>query len=321
MEVIWGLENIRGTYRGLVLTLGSFDGMHIGHQKVIRMVVERAREIRGTSMVLTFHPHPRRILKPENSLPLLTSTEHKIRLMEGFGVQTCLVVSFNKRFSRVSARDFVIEILSRRLKVKEVLAGSNYLFGKGREGDMSLLKEMGKQYGFRVKALRSLVRKGQALSSTRIRQLIQEGLVSKAEEFLGRPYSIMGRVIKGRKLSRGIGYPTANIKSGGEMIPPEGAYAAWVKWEGNIIPGVLGIVNAVKQHWPKAGGQEGVIEAHLFDLQRDLYGLHLEVIFIERMRGRKFFSDREEARKQIERDERQAREILSRNPLYRDRVP
>ncbi len=130
MEVIWEVENIRRSYRSLVLTLGSFDGMHIGHQKAIRMVIERAGEIKGTSMVLTFHPHPRRILKPENNLPLLTSTEHKLRLMEGFGVRACSVINFNKRFSRISARDFVIEILCRQLKVKEVLAGSNYLFGK-----------------------------------------------------------------------------------------------------------------------------------------------------------------------------------------------
>ncbi|MCD5390403.1 riboflavin biosynthesis protein RibF [candidate division NPL-UPA2 bacterium] len=311
MEVIWGVENIRRSYRGLVLTPGSFDGIHIGHQKVIRMVVERARRIKGTSMVLTFHPHPRRILKPENNLPFLTSTEHKLRLVEGFGVRTCLVVNFNKRFSRISARDFVIEILCRQLKVKEVLAGSNYLFGRGREGDMSFLKQMGKQYGFRVKPLRPLVRKGQVLSSTRIRQLIQEGLLSEAEQLLGRPYSILGRVIRGKKVSRCIGYPTANIKSGGEMVPPEGAYAAWVKWDGNILPAVLGIVNA----------EEGVIEAHLFDFQKDLYGLQLEIIFIERMRGRKFFSNREEARRQIEGDGRRAREILSRNPLYRDSIP
>ncbi len=174
---------------------------------------------------------------------------------------------------------------------------------------MSLLKEMGKQYGFRVTAVRPLLRKGQALSSTRIRQLIQEGLLPEAKPLLGRPYSILGRVIKGKRLSRCIGYPTANIKSGGEMIPSEGAYAAWVKWDGNILPGVLGIVNA----------EEGVIEAHLFDLQKDLYGLQLEVIFIERMRGRKFFSNREEARRQIERDGRRAREILSlsRNTLQR----
>ncbi|MCK4261639.1 bifunctional riboflavin kinase/FAD synthetase [bacterium] len=311
MEVIYGLENIRGNYRGLVLTLGSFDGMHIGHQKVIRMVVERAREIEGTSMVLTFHPHPRRILKPENNLPLLTSTEHKLRLMKRLGVQACLVVNFNKRFSLITPHQFVAEILCKKLKVKEVLAGSNYLFGSGQEGDMSFLKKMGKQYGFKVKALKPLMRKGQTLSSTRIRQFIQEGLVSDAEKLLGRPYSISGRVIKGKKLSRCIGYPTANIKSGGEMIPPEGAYAAWVKWDGNILPGVLGIVKA----------KEGVIEAHLFNLQKDIYGLQLEVIFIERMRGRMFFSDRKEAKEQIERDAQEAREILTQSPLYKDSIP
>jgi len=301
MKVIQGLENLQKDFKNLVLTLGSFDGMHLGHQKVIGKVVNRAKEIKGTSMVITFHPHPRRIINKKKQPLLLTVTEQKLKLISSLDVDVCLVIDFDKNFSRMSPREFVVKVLQERLKVKEIFVGSSYLFGKGKSGDIDFLVKMGKEYGFQVNKVRAIRRKGEVISSTRIRRLIQKGELSQARELLGRPYSLSGKVKRGDKKACLIGYPTANLCPAEEVLPPEGAYVVWVILDKEVRPGVVGIVEKNKKK---------IVEAHLFNFNGDLYSSQIEVVFLKKIRGKRHFSHREEAKKQIAKDREIARKIL-----------
>lgn len=306
MEVIKGLKNLQKDFRNLVLTLGSFDGMHLGHQKIIGRVVYRAREIKGTSMVITFHPHPRRIISTKNYPTLLTTTEQKLKLISHLAVDVCLIINFNKNFSQMSPREFVVKVLYQYLNAKEIFVGSTYLFGKGKAGDINFLIRMGKEYGFRVNKVKAVRRKGEVISSTRIRQLIQKGELSQAKELLGRPYSISGKVKKGDKKAYLIGYPTANLSPREEVLPPEGAYVAWVRLDKEVYPGVVGIVERDKRR---------MVEAHLFNFNGDLYASNIEVVFWKRIRGKRHFSHREEAKRQIAKDKEIARKLILTTPF------
>jgi riboflavin kinase/FMN adenylyltransferase len=310
MEVIQGLENLQKDFRNPVLTLGSFDGMHLGHQKIVEKVVNRAREIEGTSMIITFYPHPRRIICGGNYPPLLTTGTQKLKLMRQLRVDTCLIINFDKNFSQMSPREFIARVLCQRLNVKEIFVGSNYLFGKGKAGDIDFLTRMGKEYGFQVSKVKARRRKGEIISSTRIRQLIQKGKLKQAGELLGRPYSISGKVKRGDKKSCLIGYPTANLSPGEEILPPEGAYVARVRLDKENYAGVVGIVEKNKKM---------IVEAHLFNFKGELYGSDIEVVFLEMLRGKMCFSRREEAKRQIRKDEEIARKMF--NSLYKISTP
>ncbi len=306
MEVIQGLENFQKDFRNLVLTLGSFDGMHLGHQKVLGKVVNQAREIKGKSMVITFHPHPRRIINTGNYPPLLTTIEQKLKLISRLGMNICLIINFDKNFSRVSPREFVIKVLHRHLKTKKVFVGSNYLFGKEKTGNIDFLIKIGKEYGFQVNKVQAVRRKGEVISSTRVRQLIQKGELSQAKELLGRLYSISGKVKRGDKKANLIGYPTANLDPCEEVLPPEGAYVAWVRLNKEVHPGVVGIVERNKKR---------IVEAHLLNFSGDLYNSNIEVIFWKGIRGKRHFSHREEAKRQIAEDKKIAQKLTSRFPF------
>lgn len=304
MEVIRDLENLRKDFQNLVLTLGSFDGMHLGHQKVIKKVVSRAQEIQGTSMVITFHPHPRKIINLVNYPPLLTNSEQKLKLIDRLRVDICLIINFDQSFSQMSPREFVIKVLHQHLNTKEIFIGSDYLFGKGKVGDLNFLIRMGKEYDFQVNKVQAIQRKGEVISSTRIRQLIQEGELSQARELLGRPYSLSGKVKRGDKKANLTGYPTANLSPREEILPPGGAYVAWIRLGKAIHPGVVGIVERDKIK---------VVEAHLFNFNDNLYGMNIEVIFWKKIRGKKYFSHQEEAKRQITEDKKTAEKIFKRH--------
>ncbi len=302
MEIVHGLKKLPKGSRDTVLTLGSFDGMHLGHQKVITKVVNRAREIKGTSMVVTFHPHPRRIINTKNDPPLLTTREQKLKIISSLGVDVCLIINFNKNFSQMSPREFVVRVLQQNLKAKEIFVCSNYLFGKGKTGNIDFLIKMGEECDFQVNKVKAVIRRGEVISSTRIRQLIRKGKLGEARELLGRAYSLSGKVGRGDKKACLIGYPTANLIPREEILPPEGAYAAWVRLDKKVYPGVVGIV--VKNKKKR-------VEAHLFNFNGNLYDSNIEVVFWRKIRGKKHFPHREEARKQIAKDRETARKIFS----------
>lgn len=233
MEIIIGLEAFNRSYPNTVLTIGNYDGVHLGHQKILSMVLQKAQEIQGTSMVMTFEPHPVKVLAPERNIKLLMTSDEKTKLIEAMGIDVLLFVNFNKEFANMLPDDFIDEVLIRKLHVKEIIVGTNYAFGKHKKGTIDLLRRRGEKYGFQVKAVRNVMVHGNIVSSSNIRSLLMKGAVHEVSNYLGRAYSIEGKVIKGK--GRGqtlLNIPTANITTPVEIAPKEGVYAVRVGLKG-----------------------------------------------------------------------------------------
>jgi riboflavin kinase/FMN adenylyltransferase len=281
--------------------------MHIGHQKILSMVTERASEIKGTSMLMTFDPHPMKVLSPERNMKLLITPREKERLIESMGIDVLLYVNFTKEFSRMLPEDFIKKILIEKIRVKEIIVGSNYAFGKNKKGTVDLLRRRGEKYGFRVRAVRNAEVHGQVVSSSSIRSLLQKGAVLDVSKFLGRVYSIEGTVIKGKGRGQKILHvPTANITTPVEIAPREGVYAVRVGLRGTVYEGVANIGKN-----PTFGNSQVSYEVHLLDFSGDLLGENIRIYFIDRIRGERTFPNVTSLESQIRDDIRVAREILS----------
>ncbi|HEC98443.1 MAG TPA: bifunctional riboflavin kinase/FAD synthetase [Nitrospirae bacterium] len=305
MVLIKGLHTLDKAFPDPVVTIGNFDGVHLGHQKIFRKVVDIARD-GGTSMVLTFDPHPLKVIAPDRKLKLLTPLDEKIRLIEMTGIDVFLCIDFDREFAKMAPDDFVREVLVDKLKVKHVIVGHNYRFGKGKKGTTDLLRRRGGKYGFKVSVVRNRIISGYTVSSSRIRQLLLWGRVCEAATLLGRPYSIHGKVITGAGRGASIlGIPTANIETPNELAPREGVYAVKVKINGNVYDGVANIGKN-----PTFGGESLSYEAHLFDFNGDLLGKDIRLFFIDRIRGEKTFPDAESLKKEIDKDIETAKLIL-----------
>lgn len=306
MEIIRGLENLKKSYPNIVLTIGNFDGVHIGHRKIFLSVVERAKEISGTPVAITFEPHPIKVIAPERGIRILTPFEEKARLIEASGIEVLLCIAFNSEFSNLPPDNFIEDMLVRKLHVKEVIVGHNYAFGKGKKGTTELLRRRGKRYGFGVKVVRNAKIYGDVVSSSRIRSLIYKGRVCEAAMFLGRPYTIEGIVVKGA--GRGgklLNTPTANITTPDELVPKEGVYAVKVTFDGDEYEGVANIGRN-----PTFGGSRMSYEVHIFDFSGDLLGKNLRIHFIDRIRDEQRFSDVKTLETQIKKDIEKAKAIL-----------
>ena len=306
MKVIWGLEELEESPESPVVTIGNFDGVHLGHRKIFSRVVDVASRMGGASMAITFEPHPVQVLAPERDVRLLTPTDQKIRLIGESGIDLLLLIRFNKDFSRLSPDDFIRQILVEKLKVKHVIVGHNYRFGKGKKGTTRMLRNYGRRYGFTVNVVRNMKIGGFTVSSTRVRQLLQWGRVCEASSFLGRSYSIHGTVIKGAgRGGRILNTPTANITTPHELIPKEGVYVVKVSVEGNVYDGVANIGKN-----PTFGGRKQSYEVHLLDFKGNILKKDIVVYFIDRIRGEKTFPSADALREQITRDIDTARVIL-----------
>jgi riboflavin kinase/FMN adenylyltransferase len=311
MEIIRGLENLNKTYPNTVLTIGNYDGIHLGHQKILSMVLKRAEEIGGTSMVMSFDPHPVKVLAPERNMKLLTTPEEKARLIEAMGIDVLLYVSFNKEFSRMLPEDFLHDVLVEKIHVKEIIVGANYAFGKNKKGTIDLLRRRGEKYGFSVKAVRDVMVHTHIVSSSTIRSLLLKGAVSEVSKFLGRAYSVEGTVIKGKGRGRSILHiPTANISTPVEIAPKEGVYAVKVGMKGSMYDGVANIGKN-----PTFGNAEVSYEVHVFNFDGDLLGENLRIYFVDRIRGERTFPDPVSLGKQIRDDIGQAKELLAEHPV------
>ncbi len=305
MKVFRGIDSVTGDFRHLIVTIGNFDGVHIGHQKIFRKVIE-AKGRAGTSMVITFNPHPVKVLAPERKLRLLTPLEEKLRLIQSTGIDAVLIIDFDREFAKVEPDDFIKDILVDRLKVKHVIVGHNYRFGKEKRGTTELLRRRGRRYGFKVTVVRNTRLGGHTVSSSRVRQLLYWGRVCEASALLGRPYSIHGTVIKGAgRGGKVLSTPTANISTPNELVPKEGVYAVRVEIEGRLYDGVANIGTN-----PTFDGKQMSYEVHIFDFNENLLGRELRLYFIDRIRGEKRFSSVEELKSQIQKDIEIAREIL-----------
>lgn len=299
MKIIRNLNRVR-KFKNPVVAIGVFDGLHLGHRQILKSVARKAKDIKGTSMVITFYPHP----QEENDI---YSLEHRLKLIEEAGIGVCFVVSFNKAFENMKAEDFIRKILVDKIAAKYIFVGDNFVFGQHAWGNIKLLRDYSLLYGFKVKAIKLLSKNKKAISSTLIRKLIRGGRLKTAEKLLGRPVSILGRVVKGISLGRRIGFPTANINPQHDIIPAAGIYAVKVFLKEKKYAGVCYIGNK-----PTFGmGHKHIfIEAHLFNFKGNIYGRELEIKFIRRIRDDRKFASIAALAGQIKKDIILAKKII-----------
>lgn len=289
-----------------VLTIGNFDGQHIGHRQLLAAVVQRARERQGTSMVLTFHPHPVSVLSPATSFQFLTSPPEKEAWFEAQGVQHLVVLNFTKAFAALSPKEFVCSILKDGLSVKDLFVGEHFVFGKNREGNTETLRELAKHADFQVHLVKPVSAQETIVSSTKIRQFIRKGEMEKAMQCLGRPYSLKGTVIEGDRRGQGLGYRTANLRLDEErVIPPDGVYATKMAWQDKVFPAVSYIGTR-----PTFGKGERLLEVHALDAACTLYGQQIEVQFLQYIRGDEVFDDSDRLAARIAQDVQLTRRVF-----------
>jgi riboflavin kinase / FMN adenylyltransferase len=299
-------------FRTPVVTLGNFDGIHLGHRKIFNRLIERARELGGESLVYTFEPHPIKVLHPGRAVPLITSYEERASLVECIGVDVFISVPFDQEFARQSARDFVEKVLHDALGARQVLVGYDYAFGRGREGNRDLLQEMGKTLGFEVEVVPPVLLDGIAVSSSLIRGAVQSGDVALANLMLGREFTVDGTVQAGHRRGRELGYPTANLSLQTELVPKTGVYAVRVYLADSSEP-LGGMANLGTN--PTFGDQGLTFEVHVFDFGDDLYGKQIRVAFVDRLRDETKFPSAQALIEQIRRDEEISRSLLQGKPV------
>lgn len=293
-----------------VATIGNFDGHHLGHRALLQTVVETARNAQGTALVLTFDPHPVKILAPRVDLRFLTSPAEKLAHLEAAGIDEVVFLDFTPTFAGMSPNQFVEDILYRSLALSELFVGNHFAFGKGRTGHIDDLVRLGEQYGFLVHPVTPVVIEGDVVSSSRIRRVIQEGNMEQATLLLGRVYGIQGTVVHGTQQGQAMGWPTANLHIPADrVVPPDGVYAARTIHAGQIFDAIAYIGTR-----PTFGVGERLIEVNLLDQTSDLYGQEITVQFAARVRGDHTFASADELSKQIARDVEQARISLRRIP-------
>ena len=308
MRVIRHLVHRPERLPGTVLTLGNFDGTHLGHQAIVRRAVARAREAAGLAVALTFEPHPVGVLAPARA-PLMLQTLHdRLASLAGLGIDVTVVQRFTRAFAALDPEAFVRDFLLRHLELAHVVVGYNVNFGRDRAGTSETLRALGARLGFGVEVVGPVATAGdgEQVSSTRLRALLQAGDMPRAQTLLGRPYALRGRVVVGARRGRTLGFPTANLHlRAGLLLPPDGVYAVGVEVDGRAHEGVLNI--GVR---PTFAGKRRTIEVHLLDFDGDLYRRWLVVKVIERLRGEQAFSGPEALRAAIARDVERARRVL-----------
>lgn len=309
MDVIHYPEDPRPPgWRSPVLALGNFDGLHRGHVKIIERIQRGAGERAGMSVVLTFDPHPPRIVRPDKAPPLLMTKAQKIEALGRAGVQGVAVVRFTREMSQWEPDVFVRRVLVEWLRVAEVWVGADFLFGRDRTGNFTVLRALGAQYGFRVEKIDPIRYKDFVVSSTRIRRLLAEGRVDEAAALLGHHYAIEGTVVEGNKRGREIGFPTANLATDNELVPPNGVYATAITIDGQVLPSVTNIGQR-----PTFGDSLATtIEAHVMGQSMDLYGRKVRLAFVQRLRDERKFPDLEALQEQISADVRRATRLFDR---------
>lgn len=307
MKIFHGTENAN-IQKPTVLTLGVFDGLHLGHQKIMETVVERAKAVDAHATAITFDPHPRAVLHPESAPPLLQTLDQRLANFEVLGIEQAIVIRFNKEFASQPAEDFLRNIVHDRLHAKEVYLGKGFAFGKDRGGTIELLRKMSTELGFVADEVPEVRLRGHRISSSKVRHHLAEGHVNLVRRMLDRPYGVEGVIIRGDRRGHTIGFPTANLHPHNRVIPKFGVYAT-----ATLIDGVWrrSITNIGVR--PTFGAEsEASIESYIFDFDGDLYGDVLRVRFLHRIRDERKFSGIDELRAQIERDTRRALNYFSR---------
>lgn len=299
MELIRGLHNMRPRHRGCVVTIGAFDGVHLGHQAVIRHLLEKAAEFGLPSTIIVFEPLPREYFSPLKAPARIMSFREKFFALRGLGVERLLRVRFNERLRAMSARQFVDDIFVAGLGARYVVLGDDFRFGNDREGDLEFIRQQGLRHGYEARPTPTLSMDGERVSSTRIREALEQADFAEAARLLGRPYTISGKVIYGRQLGQTLGTPTANLELRRLRAPLNGVYAVQVSGAG--LEGALGVANVGVR--PTVDDSiRANLEVHLLDREIGLYGQHIEVTFRHKLREEKKFGSVDELRENIARD-------------------
>jgi riboflavin kinase/FMN adenylyltransferase len=309
MEIIKGIENLKRSLRNPVVTLGNFDGVHLGHQKIFERVKEEASRIRGEAVVITFEPHPLKVLSPEHFLPLLTPFRKKMMLIEKSGMETVLCLQFSLTFSEISPGEFIKNILVERVKVRKVIIGYNYHFGNKQGGDAQSLIQAGEIFHFEVEVVEALKIDQTIVSSSRIRDFIQKGEVEKASKLLGRDYPMIGKVIEGSKRGHSLGFPTANLEISDELYPKTGVYAVEVVWNHRVFNGLANV--GFNPTFLSAQGEKEKrfsLEVYILDFNQEIYGDEIQVNFKKRIRDEVRFDSPSHLIDQIQKDVQWAQE-------------
>lgn len=297
MEIIRGIKNLKSPFKNPVVTLGNFDGIHLGHQRIFEKVKEEATKFAGESVVVTFEPHPLKILSPEQCPPLLTPFKKKMMLMEKTGIDKVLCLRFTRAFSNTTPSDFVKRILLKKVGAKKIIIGYNYRFGRGKTGNVESLKAICADYGIEVEVVQPLIVDHTVVSSSKIRQLIREGEVERASKLLGRDYLVIGRVIKGTHRGHELGFPTANLEMTEELYPKLGVYAVNVQWHQQFFNGLANI-----GFNPTFDTKALTLEIHILNFNHEIYGDEIQVSFIRRIRDEIRFSSLKGLIGQIQKD-------------------
>jgi len=306
MQVILNLNEIKKPLTNPVLTIGNFDGVHKGHLALFDKVKERAKAIAGQSVVMTFEPHPLKIMRPADGPQLITHTGQKLELIEKTGIDVIVCVSFDREFAAIPARDFVNNVLVKKIGIKEIVVGYDYTFGHNREGDINLLREIGNDFGFVVHLVGPIEIDHTLVSSTSIRRLVQEGRLEEARVLLGRDFEVQGTVVKGQNRGgRLLGFPTANLNPHGELLPKRGVYAVKLLIDDVFYKGVTNV-----GYNPTFGDTGLTVETHVLDYSGELMGKTIKVHFIKRLRDEKTFKTLEELSEQIAQDIARAKEVF-----------
>ena len=306
MEILHSISDLSRLRGSLFLAIGVFDGVHRGHQAVISTSADHARAANGTPVVVTFDPHPEKVLRPERAPHLLTATQHKVALIRNLGVGQLLIINFNKQFASTEPESFVEQLVTHSKPLQEICVGHEWSFGKNRRGNLDLLKQLGAKFNFKVVGVPPVKANGEVVSSTAIRQAIEKGDFAKAAAMLGREYTILGTVVRGDNLGKEIGFPTANLSAHSEQFPPNGVYVAEAKIDNQRRRGVI---NLGVRPTVSGGKSERVLEIHLFDFNRDIYRQDVEVRFLKFLRPEKKFENLDVLVQQIRRDVERAREM------------
>ncbi|MBF0103116.1 MAG: bifunctional riboflavin kinase/FAD synthetase [Desulfobacterales bacterium] len=301
MEVINGIKQIQQPFHNAVVTIGNFDGVHKGHCALFQEAIDRALKVGGKSIVITFEPHPLKVINKAKSPPLITLYEQKVELISETGTDVFICIPFTKEFSEINARSFVVDILINTIGMKTIVIGNDYHFGKNREGNLNLLKELSSIYGFDIVIPDWISIKSpthERISSTKIREIVQQGLVERAPEFMGRFYQIRGKVVPGRKRGEQLlGIPTANILLQDELCPHYGVYAVIVEYQHKKYAGVANIGFS-----PTFNDHVFTVEVHILNFKKNIYHEPIKIDFIRKLRDEQKFSGLEQLSKQIKID-------------------
>ncbi|HEX2965216.1 MAG TPA: bifunctional riboflavin kinase/FAD synthetase [Syntrophorhabdaceae bacterium] len=307
MKIFESLSNIE-KFPNPVLTIGNYDGIHIGHQEIIRRVVAKAKEMSGTPMLMTFNPHPLSVLKPDSYIRLITPLHLKKKLIKSLGIEVMLILPFDTQFQDLPPEMFVQRVLSEKIGVKWIYVGYDFKFGKNGKGTVDTLKDLSKVYNFESDVVQAIQINGERVGSNAIRKLIMEGDVEKAGQFLGRPHMIEGTVVKGENRGKHMGFPTINLDTFFELVPKNGVYVTEVELKGKSKPAVTNI-----GYNPTFGGKKFLMETHILDFSGNLYGKEVMIYFHKRIRQEMKFSGMEELKQRIAGDIATAREYFQNN--------